>query len=487
MEYELSLSQSKALEDIVNHGKSGLLTGAAGTGKSFLVKEICEMFQKKGKKYAVTASTGLAAVLLNGVTVYNYFWINPTDLDKEPTINYKKINKYKSFKQKLKELQILIIEEISMININIFQRVHDMLCYVKNCSAPFGGLQVLLVGDFFQLPPVKEKQFLFETSLFWETCDEMWDLKEVFRQKDPKFCEFLHRIRNGTYNPDDVQILQSRVGIELDTKGIQSTVLLSKKFNIQSLNEARLRELPEVSHFFPIKSGYHSVKTQKEELWEYAIQDLKKDIDLPNPLELKKGAQVMLACNFDVNDGLCNGTKGVVVDFIEVERYNFDETTFHKKFSEKEILQGILKQGYLQHVKLPLVELTNGKKYVIPYIRWTREKEDLGGEVYCWQIPLRLAWNATIHRSQGQSLDYVEISLGTDVFEDGQAYVALSRAKTLEGLTLSQFDSSSIKTNEKVKDFYMKPFELQKYEMFMPKTKKTKTKEITKFMIVKDD
>jgi len=503
IDIQLSISQTKALEDIVNKRKSGFLTGAAGTGKSFLIKEICENFQSKNIKYAITASTGIAAVLINGVTIYNFFWISPSDLDKEPLVNYKKVNKYKTLKAKLKQIQVLIIEEISMIGKAIFQRVHDILCHVHNSSAPFGGIQVLLVGDFFQLPAVmkgtEEKEYLFDSSLFWETCDEMWELKEVFRQSDPAFCELLHRIRNGTYTPEDIAVLKARVGAKVGTEEVQATKLQSKKFNVQSLNSARLKELGNVSQLFEAKTGFRRKRenaTKSDEAWANAIADLKKDVDLPSPMELKVGAQVMLASNFDVTEGLCNGSKGVIVDFKEYPGSTFTESTFHKHFSEKELQRGISKAGYLDGCKLPLVQMANGKKFLIPYIRWSRDKEDLGGEVYCWHIPLRLAWNATIHRSQGQSLDAVEVDLGSDVFEVGQAYVALSRARTLEGLSLTSFDENSIKTNERVKEFYLKPFELQKVEAFMPKPKKIKqekkalekkaSEKNSGFMIIKD-
>jgi ATP-dependent DNA helicase PIF1 len=481
VEIQLSASQTKALDDIVVKRKSGFLTGAAGTGKSFLIKEICDMFQSKSVKYAITASTGLAAVLINGVTIYNFFWISPLDLDKDATVNLKRVNKYKSLKAKIKQVQVLIIEEVSMLGISVFQRVHDILCYVHNSSAPFGGIQVLLVGDFFQLPAVvkgtEEKQFLFDCPLFWETCDEMWELKEVFRQTDPSFCELLHRIRNGSYTEEDVQVLQKRVGMKVGNDDVQPTNLLSKKYNVQSLNSSRIKELGTETKYFESKSGFITKKdhaSKSDDAWTNAIADLKKDIDLPSVMELKIGAQVMLASNFDVAEGLCNGSKGVVVEFKEYPFATFTEASFHKRLSEKDLQKGISKAGYLQGCQLPLVQMTNGNKYLIPYIRWTREKDDLGGEVYCWQIPLRLAWNATIHRSQGQSLDLVQVDLGSDVFEVGQAYVALSRARTLEGLSLTTFDVNSIKTNQKVKDFYLKPFDLQKAEMFMPKLKKVK-------------
>lgn len=473
----LSAAQTAALHDICVKHVSGLLTGAGGTGKSFLVRELCQQFESKRRKFALTATTGIAAVLIGGVTLHSFFRIFPDDLRFDESVNIKRVSSNKFFKKELKALQTLIVDEVSMLDCALFDRVHKILCHVHGTGAPFGGIQVVLVGDFFQLPPVskgKALTFLFESDLFWETCDAMWELKEVWRQADPAFCEMLQRIRVGEPSEEDVGILKDRVDANIAQNSIQPTKLFSKNVNVDMLNARELAKLDAQSaQIFEMREGSHrlqgeSANEKMDSMWSLLQSKFRTDVNIPEKLELRVGTQVMLAFNLDTSNGMCNGARGIVVSFAKSKTEGsgrFLEKHFSKQFSDRELALGEGRLAYLHDTLLPVVRFENGKKLLVPFVRWTRKVEM--GEVFVWQIPLRLAWATTIHRMQGQTLNLVEISLDSSVFEVGQAYVALSRARMLEGVSLSSFDPTCIKANEKVVEFYIKPFALHKAERLL--------------------
>lgn len=492
---DLSPTQTEALDAIVNRGRSGLLTGPGGTGKSFLVREIVSQLQTKGRKVSLTATTGIAAVLIGGVTLMSQFRIFPDDLAHPSSVNIKRMMANKWFAKELRQIHTLIIDEVSMLDADVFRRVHDMLAHLHHSSAPFGGIQVLLVGDFFQLPPIaksKALEFLFECDLFWETCDAVWELKEVWRQSDPVFAQLLNRVRQGTHTDEDITRLQTRLGASVGTESIIPTQLFSRNINVDGINKSKLDALPGHAHSFSLQIGEHRLRTETsdavEKLWDTQRDKFKRDVNLPDELVLREGAQILLASNLDTANGLCNGSRGVVVSFSEPTSATVTSADLMRKSSSD------MRSAYLGGVAHPLVEFDNGKRIRIPFVRISRKIPDLG-EVFLWQIPLRLGWASTIHRMQGQTLTLVNASLDSSVFEVGQAYVALSRARSLEGLTLTSFDPSCIRAHPKVCEFYLKPFALQKGEHLMPKpskearvgTKRNRGFEESKSLIVKDD
>jgi ATP-dependent DNA helicase PIF1 len=469
-EIHLSATQAAALDDICRRHLSGLLTGPGGTGKSFLISEITSTLDKQGRKYSLTATTGIAAVLIGGITVHSQFRIFPDDLTEGgEEKNLQRIKNNRFLKAELSKIQTLIIDEASMLDVVLFERVHKILCMVHNCGAPFGGIQVVLVGDFFQLPPVSRgaTKFIFETSLFWETCDSFWQLREVWRQTDVNFCNLLHRVRVGESTEEDFDVLASRVNA--DVGPIEPTKLFSKNVNVDKINLQKFNELEGETHSFHFRDGEWRdgrSSAEQDKFWQTSREKFRRDISVSDTIDLKIGTQVMLAFNLDVSNGLCNGTRGIIVGFQE-SKNPASEKVFHTHDKEARSL-------YLDGL-LPVVQFDNGSKILIPFVRWTR---NLGtGDIYYWNIPLRHAWASTIHRMQGQTLSLVDASLDSSVFEVGQAYVALSRCKSLEGLRLSSFDPSCIKVNDKVKDFYNTPFSLQKAEFLLPKQKKTKVEE----------
>ena len=357
-----------------------------------------------------------------------------------------------------------------MLDVESFEKVDSMMRFAKKCAAPFGGIQVVLVGDFFQLPPVKSKHFLFDSILFWHTCDECWELKEVFRQTDADFTNLLHRVRTGDHTKDDVLVLESRLLKNLVSsstssdcvEGIIPTKLYSKNVNVDVVNDDQFKRLDTTIHSFTPKQGYftsHTLSTKQCEVLEKGQAKLEKEVNLPSIMNLRVGSQVMLSFNLDIAGGLCNGSRGVITDFKTPSAAYLDY--FHRQFSDDEKKKGMAVRVLYPTILLPVVQFDNGRKIFVPYARWARTMEGLG-EIYFWHIPLRFAWATTIHRCQGTSLSSVQATLDSSVFEVGQAYVALSRARSLQGLILNSLDPSVIRANTSVKNFYAQPFQLQR-------------------------
>ena len=490
-EIELSASQSEALAAILS-GKSGLLTGTAGTGKTLLIREAIVKLRKNRKVVVHTATTGIAAVLNQGVTLHSYMKLFPQDFQ-TPDGLHSVLARWKKDRRRWAEacaerraVHTLIIDEVSMLDTRMFEWTDALLREMRDSGRPFGGLQVILVGDFYQLPPVQSRteanKYLFESKLFWESMECMWDLKEIWRQADPIFCGILRRMRSAENTEEDFSILESRVGAVVAEEGIKPTRLYARNIDVDAINHSELDKLAfhikqepgidsdesrgdDLHSYTPFK-GFH-YKHEKKEVSEAlqgftkdSIDKLLRDINLPATSHMRIGAQVMLTFNLSTTTGYVNGTRGVVVGF----KRSIDGASpekFHKKYSESELAKGEGRMMYPLCVDLPVVQFADKRKFVIPYVRWTRVVNGLG-EVYIWHLPLRLAWAATMHRVQGQTLSHLDVALDSKVFENGQAFVAISRAQTLEGLTFSTFDRRSIRADPRVKDFYTVPFALQK-------------------------
>jgi ATP-dependent DNA helicase PIF1 len=548
-----SPSQKKAL-DLAGARKSFLLTGPAGTGKSAVIEEIKNSLSKRNLQVMVTATTGIAAMNVGGKTLHSFMRLNPNDLStmtKEQLAE--KCSKNRYFSQDLKKYHTLIIDEVSMLDPDLFETVDWILRVLRRCPKPFGGLQVILVGDLFQLPPVRRasdipalnqsvlclpsssledaendrakkpehlgvkkvvfRKFLFESPIFFELMDDVVELTEIWRQKDKDFVSLLLRMRKGELTEGDKDSLRDRLDADLDTSdGIKPTILFSRNVDIDRINSEELGRICEPSVKFGIHSGHFletaparpgpagSTGRPPKEMAESMLGGMKdkmlKDMNIPQTLELKVGAQVMLIRNLDVESGLVNGSRGVVVRFTrpsppeekeaehdECEDVSDEEFSGKKrKRSDKEDRRPPTKKGsltkskeakgfhsqhheepilYPEDLPMPVVAFkeTSGKIRLveIPYYRWSKSERGIG-EAYVWQVPLRLAWACTIHKSQGMSLDKVEICLDRHVFEEGQAYVAVSRVRSLQGLRVTALAVETIRVNSHVKKFYSLPF-----------------------------
>jgi ATP-dependent DNA helicase PIF1 len=471
----LGPSQLKAFAKIVN-GESLFVTGSAGTGKTELLRRVIKQWLSNGTKFAITASTGIAAIGVGGKTFHSFMWLRPDDEDSAVTSDhiFDRLVKSKSFKfyqNTMRSLESLVIDEISMLGPDLLSKASDVLKIVRQCGEPFGGLQVVLVGDFFQLPPVKASKFLFEEPIFSQTIQATVTLLEVFRQKDTVFVDLLRRMRTATLTDSDHNLLESRVGADISTFGIVPTELWSTNKDVDQLNCDKLSQIksPVVSfkrhHGMKCSTGFNSV----------AMDKFLKDMNVPEKVDLKGpvavnggaaetgqdesvGAQVMLTYNLNTERGLVNGSRGVIVGFEKAPETRCVSLSFLDDFEDDE---DFADKAFIRNMEMPKVRfLCDGVPVTIlvPYVCLSRKSamEGLKTKATCfaWTMPLKLAWATTVHKSQGQSLDCVKATLDRTIFADGQAYVAVSRARTLEGLTLTSYDRSVVKANSAVKAFY---------------------------------
>lgn len=434
--------EAKKVLDLVENTKSNIfLAGKAGSGKTILIKYIMET---TNKKVALTAPTGIAAVNVGGQTLHSLLGL-PTApykpnidaqgnympaTDNAPT----RINKYNKKKVKLfKELELLIIDEISMVRSDVLDMVSDTLCYFRNSSLPFGGVQLLMVGDLFQLPPVCESkewellksvynsEFFFDSLALKQYPFKSIQLVKVYRQDNPEFVGILNNIRLGFYVEKDFNTLNAKYkprafGEVFDPS---ETVLCSRKDEAYRINQAGLQSLVGQQKFYTAKlSGDFS----------------KSRMPCEETLYLRKGAKVMITEN-DWEIGYQNGTMAIVED--------------------------ISNDNYIV-VKL----IDDGRIVKIFKKDWEAVEHhlDKDGKIYqkivgtCTQFPLRLAYGITIHKSQGLTFSQITID-PYRIFAEGQLYVALSRARSIEGIRLlNKVTQKQIKISKSVLDFYLRIF-----------------------------
>ncbi|XP_072724448.1 ATP-dependent DNA helicase PIF1 [Ciconia boyciana] len=405
----LSAEQAAVL-GAVRSGKSVFFTGCAGTGKSFLLKKIVGSLPPKST-YA-TASTGVAACHIGGTTLHAFAGIGSGKAPLEQCIQ---LAERPGVRQHWLACQHLIIDEISMVDGKFFDRLEAVARAVRKRDEPFGGIQLIICGDFLQLPPVckanEETKFCFQAKS-WRKCIHInMELTEVRRQTDKTFVSLLSAVRLGRCTEEVTRLLMQTTANRSERDGILATRLCTHKDDVEITNERRLQQLSgEVHTFEALDSDPMLVKL------------IDAQCPVGGRVELKLGAQVMLAKNLDLSQGLVNGARGVVVGFESEQR------------------------------GLPKVRFLCGVTQVIKMEKWVF-KGPSGVHLSRQQLPLKLAWAISIHKSQGMSLDCVEISLSR-VFESGQAYVALSRARSLAGLRVLDFDPKVVRADPSVLQFY---------------------------------
>jgi len=435
---ELSLEQKLAFDKYIT-GNNIFITGPGGSGKSALIKNIYEDAIENEKKIHVTAMTGCAAVLLNckAKTLHSWGHIGlGNKLFEEITY---KINKNKKAKAMWMSTDILVIDEVSMLSLKLFELLNAIGKKIRKNSLPFGGIQLIFSGDFYQLPPVGSReepetmQFCFE-SCDWNTTflrDDQIQLRTIYRQTDNIYSKILNQIREGKIKRSTIDIISKYVNREIleDTLIVKLYPIRSKVEKINKIEMEKLKTLPSIFRlrFETDLEMSNSDKARRLNINKsdilFELEYLANNIICEKELILKVGSQVMSSINIkDDEDNLlvCNGSQGKIV--------RFDEETGN-----------------------PVVKYNNGYiKKMSPHV-WKSEK--IPG-IGVSQIPLILSWAMTIHKSQGVTLDNAEIDIGTNIFECGQSYVALSRLKSLDGLYLKSFDVNKIKINRKVKAYY---------------------------------
>ena len=393
--------------------ESMFITGPAGVGKTTVIKLFVKAYQND-RKIAVTSTTGTSALLLNGTTLHSYLGIGYGNDSVDVMVN--KIFMWKWLRKRWQDLECLFIDEISMLNPTLFDKLEETARIVRNNEEPFGGLQIVLSGDFLQLPCVGTDKFCFN-ALSWNKCiKKTVYLNEIIRQGDTTFQEVLNNIRIGNITEKVKEVLNSRIGIKLNNSyGIQPTKLYSKNRDVDIVNDKELDKLSMDGRQFYEYIMETSIFTNNVGV----LEKFKKYCTTPEVLQLCVGAQVMLLKNLDMANGLANGSRGVVSGFIN---------------------------------DMPIVRFLNGEERVIDYNVWEIEENEKR-LLRAQQIPLKVAYAISIHKSQGCSLDYAEIDL-SDIFEYGQAYVALSRVKNLEGLSIISVDYECIKAHPSAVEYY---------------------------------
>jgi DNA polymerase III delta prime subunit len=405
--YNDNMKQSKALA-ILKSGKNVFLTGSAGTGKTHLLNQYIQYLRERKVPVAVTASTGIAATHMNGQTIHS--WCGMGIKDKMGNSEIEKLREKGYLKNKLEDVQVLIIDEVSMLHRKQIDLVNRILKRFKSSSDAFGGIQVILSGDFFQLPPVTKgnesnlEKFAFMSEAWLQAKFQVCYLTEQFRQNNNALHQILDEMRSGKVSEDSKQLL---LATSQNHIGDEPTKLYTHNRDVDRINKEYLDQLP---------GNPYSFRGEMKGNPKMAEQ-LKKAVLAPETLILKKGAKVMFVKN-DRDGMFVNGTIGIVVDF------------------EKDDDQYV-----------PVVKTTSGKKIFVESAKWSIQNEKDSELVSFTQIPLRLGWAITVHKSQGMTLDCAEIDL-RKTFERGQGYVAISRLRDLEGMKLIGLNEVALQVDD---------------------------------------
>jgi ATP-dependent DNA helicase PIF1 len=398
------MMNEKQLEafNIVKNNENLFLSGSAGTGKSFTIKNIVEYLEENKINYGLTALTGCAASLINGQTLHSYLLlgINKSLIDIYNDLSRKFIPKFKS----LKSLNTLIIDEISMMSNELLELIDELFKMIKSNTLPFGGIQVIMVGDFHQLPPIKGN-YCF-TSPSWDALNmNNVILTDLIRQKDDLVLqEILEELRTGKMSDKTFEILKSLNKTKF-IGDIKPTKLFPVNNNVDKINNKEFQKL--------VKINEGNTTTYK------AMANYKVDNIDNFDICLTLNAQIMVIRNLSVENHLVNGTRGVVIGLLD------------KCVIIKDMNDNIHNINYY-------TDLTKNKKNYISF------------------MPLKLAYAISIHKSQGSSIDCLELDLGDDIFVAGQTYTALSRATNIKNIRIINIEKNSFFVNKKIIDFYKK-------------------------------
>lgn len=399
------MTQERALE-ILKTGGNVFLTGEPGSGKTYVINSFIAYLEASRLRVAVTASTGIAATHIGGMTIHSWSGIGARDT--LSSYDLEQIASQKKTIDRVGKAHVLVIDEISMLDAKLIDMVSAVCKAVRKNTQPFGGLQVVFVGDFFQLPPITKvgspMHYAFESRAWEEARPMVCYLSDQFRQDDEMLLSLLQSIRKNDIEEDHFTLLREQESIAFEN--IEPTRLFTHNVDVDAVNATKLRSLPGMVRKFSMEGrGSKPV-----------LLSLTKSCLSPELLELKEDAMVMCTKN-NFEAGYVNGTLGRVVGFD-------------------------MDGGY------PIIETADSRRITIKPTTWSvSEDNKILAEIE--QVPLRLAWAITIHKSQGMSLDAAEIDLSR-AFVYGQGYVALSRVRTLSGLRMLGMNPQALQVDPKV-------------------------------------
>ena len=410
--------------DCLNNNMNVLITGTAGSGKSKVIEDFYKSTKKNIKYHqkgsiVKTSTTGSSALLIGGYTLHSYLGLGLGKSDVKTMVS--NIRKKKAIRDRWIHLKTLIIDEVSMLSAELFDKLDQIGQIIrKNQMHAFGGIQMVLVGDFCQLPIIGSNKFCFESDNWDDVIEKVIYFKEIIRQNDPLYQKCLNEIRMGKCSIESIETLTNRIDAEFENKDVIPTMLYSRKMDVEKINRENFNKLIDAGGE---KKSYKATYKAEGKMTKSAIQQYIDKMESSCPaesvLELCIDAQVMIISN-NSEMGVVNGSRGVIVGFDDED---------------------------------PIVKLINGKEVIIERTTWSMDITD-EKVIKKIQYPLKLAYAITIHKSQGMTLDCVETDIGDSIFEYGQVYVVLSRVKSLEGLRLKKFSSKKIKIHPKVKKFY---------------------------------
>jgi ATP-dependent DNA helicase PIF1 len=393
------MKQAQALT-VMLEGSSVFLTGPPGAGKTYVLNEFIRRAKKRGKQVAVTASTGIAATHIGGATIHSWSGLGIRDSLSQNDRDW--LRKNTGLQKRYLSTDVLVMDEVSMLHGKRLDMINEVCKMLRESDQPFGGIQVILVGDLFQLPPVSRGNELVDfahTSAAWQELQpKICYLTEQHRQQDDQLLSILEAMRSGEVEQWHAEALQERLGVQPE-EHVTVTRLYAHNIDVEAINSRHLATLDTASKTFTMVTKGAAGK----------IEQLVRGLLAPEILTLKVGAEVMFVAN-NFGEGFVNGSRGTVVGFQD---------------------------------DLPLVTLlSNGQTIRVNQHSWTLMEDDKK-KAEAMQLPLRLAWAITIHKSQGMSLDAAEIDLGK-TFTPGMGYVALSRVRSLKGIYLTGLNSMAM-------------------------------------------
>lgn len=451
--------EQQEIIDAVRGGYQNVLfTGVAGTGKTFTLNKLKTMLREhlKEDEFAFAAPTGTAAINIEGTTIHFVLGCGLPRIMRD----FLKVNNNKLKSTAIKKLKTLVIDEVSMISASFLDAIDIVFRLVRGDNRVFGGVQFVFCGDFAQLGPIEDaveadssnpswrgqaspqwgtryasRGYAFQAHCWRDANFRVMPLTKVFRQEDAQFARMLSEIRLGHVSEESQHVFGVECAIPFEErkteygdserlKGIEPTRLFARNADVDVLNASRLSQLDPATELVYDAEDKRFAIDKKADLTKY--ENFFKDNRAEHKLSLRLGAQVMLLVNLDLRRGLCNGSRGVVIGFKQVDIYTND--------------------------LYPLVKFTNGQEIlIVPY----NFKLKIPGllELTRIQVPLKLAWAMSIHKAQGSTLDFASVDL-KKVFADGQGYVSLSRVRDLAGLYVEGFSADMIRINPLVQQFY---------------------------------